>query len=280
MLNKKLKDEALEEHRKATQGYDKLYEITLKEAGALCEERSKSMSLIKDIENLINSIANSPKEFEIKLKEIKCHREKFNSTEEFAKKAQQATIKSGSSAAMGATVGVLVKIFGEKGLMAVATTFGKASTGKAISSLSGAAAKKAALAWLGGGAKVAGGKGMTAGTSLIASTGPVGCILLVTSLVAGCSIISYKNHKVADKVSEEVKEIKKITEEMREKFIHIRNVLQETKSLKANTRVLYNKCREFFGADYENLSSDEQLQLGTLVNNTLSLAELLNKEVK
>ena len=39
--------------------------------------------------------------------------------------------------------------------MGVATTFGVASTGTAISALSGAAATNAALAWLGGGALAA-----------------------------------------------------------------------------------------------------------------------------
>lgn len=46
---------------------------------------------------------------------------------------------------------------------AAATTFGVASTGAAISGLSGAAAESAALAWLGGGAIAAGGGGMALG---------------------------------------------------------------------------------------------------------------------
>jgi len=50
--------------------------------------------------------------------------------------------------------------------MWVATTFGTASTGTAISALSGAAAESAALAWLGGGTLAAGGGGMTAGRSV------------------------------------------------------------------------------------------------------------------
>ncbi len=280
MFNKKLKDEALKEHQKAKQGYDKLLDIALKEAGALCDERERSILLIKDIEDLINSISNSPKEFEVKLNDINIHREKFKSTEAFAQEAQQATIKAGSGAAAGAAVGVLVKVFGEKGLMTVATTFGKASTGRAISSLSGAAAKKAALAWLGGGAKVAGGKGIAAGTKLIAQTGPVGLIVLGASLVAGCTITTYKNAKTANEASKATEEIKKLTEKLREKFIHTRNIIGETKSLRMKLRTLYNECKKLHGADYKDLSIDEQLQLGTLVNCTLSLAELLNKEVK
>ena len=46
-------------------------------------------------------------------------------------------------------------------------TFGLASTGTAISTLSGAAATNATLAWLGGGAIAAGGLGMTAGVVVL-----------------------------------------------------------------------------------------------------------------
>ena len=62
--------------------------------------------------------------------------------------------------------------------MGVATTFGVASTGTAISALSGAAANSAALAWLGGGALAAGGGGMSAGTAFLGLAGPVGWTML------------------------------------------------------------------------------------------------------
>ncbi|MFQ8814142.1 MAG: hypothetical protein ACLR8X_13550 [Gallintestinimicrobium sp.] len=51
-------------------------------------------------------------------------------------------------------------------LMSIATTFGTASTGTAISALSGAAAQKAAMAWIGrtfAGFAVKEGAGMAAG---------------------------------------------------------------------------------------------------------------------
>ena len=76
---------------------------------------------------------------------------------------------------------------GPSAAMAVATTFGTASTGTAISALSGAAATNAALAWLGGGAIAAGGGGMAAGSTLLALAGPVGwgvsgCVLVGSGL--------------------------------------------------------------------------------------------------
>ena len=70
--------------------------------------------------------------------------------------------------AAGAMAGAGIAAFGPTAAMAVATTFGTASTGTAIATLSGAAATNAALAWLGGGALAVGGGGMAAGEAFLA----------------------------------------------------------------------------------------------------------------
>lgn len=59
------------------------------------------------------------------------------------------------------------------GTTAAVMTFATASTGTAISSLSGAAASNAALAWLGGGSLAAGGGGMAAGAVVLATIAAV-----------------------------------------------------------------------------------------------------------
>ncbi len=64
--------------------------------------------------------------------------------------------------------GAGIAVLGPTAAMAVATTFGTASTGTAIATLSGAAATNAALAWLGGGALAVGGGGMAAGKAFLA----------------------------------------------------------------------------------------------------------------
>lgn len=72
-------------------------------------------------------------------------------------------IKSG----VGAAAGTAEAIGGQVATMSIATTFGTASTGTAISTLSRAAATNAATAWLGGGALAAGGGGMAAGATVL-----------------------------------------------------------------------------------------------------------------
>lgn len=64
------------------------------------------------------------------------------------------------------------------GAMAVAMTFGTASTGTAISTLSGAAATNAAMAWLGGGAAYAGGFGMAGGAMVLSGGAAIVAVAL------------------------------------------------------------------------------------------------------
>lgn len=72
---------------------------------------------------------------------------------------------SGLGVGTGTVAGALVAYGAYGGTMALAT----ASTGTAISALSGAAATNAALAWLGGGSLAAGGLGVAGGTVALAS---------------------------------------------------------------------------------------------------------------
>lgn len=76
----------------------------------------------------------------------------------------------------------LAKIAAQKGTLALVGLFGHASTGMAISGLSGAAAHSAALAWLGGGALAAGGGGMALGHIVLGGIN-IGASLLVGGFV-------------------------------------------------------------------------------------------------
>ena len=61
---------------------------------------------------------------------------------------------------MGTAAGAGAGLFGADLMLAAATTFGTTAAGVSISSLSGAAATNAILAWLGGGTLAAGGAGV------------------------------------------------------------------------------------------------------------------------
>jgi hypothetical protein len=83
-------------------------------------------------------------------------------------------------AAAGAT-GSIAGMAAGSGLVALATMYGTAGTGVAISSLSGAAANSAALALLGGGTLAAGGGGAALG--LIVASGGAAIVMVATTAV-------------------------------------------------------------------------------------------------
>ena len=144
MLFSKTKKEALTIHERAVNKYNSTIADVQKKCELLYVARQQSVIKIEEIENLINSIANTPKEFESSLTLIKTERMRFRETEDYAVEAYQNAIKSGASVAAGVGAGAAVASLAPTAAMWVATTFGTASTRTAISTLSGAVAAKAA----------------------------------------------------------------------------------------------------------------------------------------
>lgn len=91
-------------------------------------------------------------------------------------------------------VGVAAAGYG--GAMSLATSVGVASTGTAISGLSGAAATNATLAWLGGGSLAAGGGGMALGSLVL------GGITVGPALAIGGFMLASEGEKALTKARE------------------------------------------------------------------------------
>ena len=159
---------------------------------SLLRQRERSADLIEFVELLVNSIANTPKSFETSFGEIGVYKAEFLDAEEFARKDLEAARQSAAGAGAGFAAGAAVASVAPTAAMWVATTFGTASTGTAISTLSGAAASNAALAWLGGGALAAGGGGTAAGGALLALAGPIGWTVAGASLFVSIALFTKK----------------------------------------------------------------------------------------
>ncbi len=280
MFYNKAKKEALGTHESAVNEYNKTYKSLENGCKDLYEKRKNSIELIREIEVLINSIANHPKEFEKNLLEIETHRKKFNDTESYAKEAYQSAVESGKSTAAGVAGGAAIASLAPTAAMWIATTFGTASTGVAISTLTGAAATNAALAWLGGGALAAGGAGMAGGHALLALAGPIGWG--IAGVTTGISIfaLSGKNKKIAEKAGIETQKIKKASNELKKTVEKLNSLKQKTSSLLIKIKMEFKKMHEFENANYSDLSDDDRLSLGAFVNNTLALAALLNETIE
>lgn len=279
MLYAKPKKEALAIHERAVNKYNTQYQKMERLGNQLYERRRDSITLIHEIEFLVNSIANRPKEFDKKISDIQAAREKFRGTEAYAAEAMEAAVKSGAAVAAGVAGGAAVASMAPTAAMWVATTFGTASTGTAISSLTGAAATKAALAWLGGGAIAKGGLGIAGGKALLALAGPIGWGITGATTVASVAMLGHKNKQIADEAIAEAKKITIAGAELSETNAKIQHLMDETVALMDALRDMAQANRPLKGANYLELSEDEQYQLGTMVNNTLTLAELLNKTI-
>lgn len=120
----------------------------------------------------------------------------------------KGNVAKGVAGAAGAIAGGLTAITGPSAAMAIATTFGTASTGAAISALGGAAATNAALAWLGGGAVAAGGAGIAGGSALLAALGPIGWGLAGVSIITTTALSRSKNAKAIKEVEEIINKLK------------------------------------------------------------------------
>lgn len=279
MFYSKIKKEALQAHEKAVTKYNDTYSKVQLEGESLYITRKDALDLIRDIEGLVNSITNSPKEFEAELEKIRAERKRFKKTEEYAQKAHSDVIKSGAGVAVGITSGAAVASLAPTAAMWVATTFGTASTGTAISALHGAVATKAALAWLGGGALSAGGGGVAAGQALLALAGPVGWSIAGVATGASAFFLTHKNHKTADAAMEQAREITLAGAKLNEMAAVIHNLQEETTQLYGPLNTEFQALRYLNGADYQSLDEEIQIKLGSMVNKTLTLATLVNKKL-
>lgn len=280
MFYSRLKKDILEDHKRVIKEYNASYKEMQSKLECLYRRRKISVKLISEVENLVNSIANSPKDYKVKTQKIKVEWEKFHKTEEYGKEAYDIAVKSGVDIVSGVAGGAAVAAAAPSVAMWVATTFGTASTGTAISSLSGAAATNAALAWLGGGALTAGGAGIAGGEAVLALAGPIGWIIAGSSIVISASALSIKNKKIAEKAAEEVKIIKAATARMRETMKKVESLSNETIMLFSKLKALYAVLEDCQGKDFTEFGAETRKQFGYLVNSTLSLSEMLNKTVQ
>ncbi len=282
LFHSKIRQQSIDEYNELVEEYENTAINFGEESTLLYEIRKEAIEIVKLAEDHINQLANTPKEFETKLKKINVEvltfETKQNEIEQAEKEAKIAAAGSGTGATLSA-LGLAVATMGPSAAMGIATTFGVASTGTAISSLSGAAATNAALAWLGGGALAVGGGGITKGTALLALAGPVGWTLagvaLTTSVGTGL-YASNKNKEIAEELIEERKNLANIKRKFEGKTYEIKSLQEVTKTQMTGLEIT-NK--QVIKADYALFTDEEKLTAGVLVNSTLSLAELINKEL-
>jgi hypothetical protein len=155
---------------------------------------------------------------------------KFLFNNEILKKANK--FNSGFNAAIGVSAGSVAGGSLAVGTWGLVTVFGAASTGTAISTLSGVAATNATLAWFGGGALAAGGAGMAGGAAVL---GGLFAIPLFYFAAKG-------THKKAEEFEEETIKLEDAIVQIQEK---IKILEQSLVVIEEKQRVISLLCYEF-----------------------------------
>lgn len=279
MFNSKYKKEAIARYEETIEEFEEVKKIVVKNSTKLYKARTDSVKTLEDIESLVNKIANTPKEFDKELKRIKVNVSKFTNILKDIDTDNPEKV-GGSLAGAGIATGAGVAAFAPTVAMGIATTFGTAATGTAISTLSGAAATNAALAWLGGGALVAGGGGMAGGSALLALAGPLGWGIGAIGVVGGGLLASNKNKKIAEQAieaNEELMEAMAGLHVINEEIVEITKLTKKhTTKIKKQNELLSNELTTY---NYLELSQEQRKELGAMVNNATSLSKLLNRTV-
>lgn len=272
-------EKALDPYELAVAEYNAAY-TSMSDAGLeLLIVRQRTTDLVELVERLINSIANTPKSFDADVQRIETRRTEFLESEAFIRRdlaaAQQSVFGAGAGVAAAAAVATLAP----SAAVWVATTFGTASTGTAISALSGAAATNATLAWLGGGAVAMGGGGTAAGTALLALAGPIGWGIAGATLLTSVVLFTRRKLETREAKEQALTSVKENTATVRTLDAQIRDLLERSGSMRVQLLAQYHSAVAHHGANFAALEAREQALLGALVNNTLACTAQLENHV-
>lgn len=282
MLMRQAAKDAKQTLSDAVTAYNKLHEQVQEASMSLYELRKQSAHvLVMRAQTLVNCIADHPKQFDRTFSEFAVELVKFNEAEaKISARYESATVLGASGAAAGVAAGATTALLGPSAAVAVATTFGTASTGTAISTLTGAAASNAVLAWLGGGALSAGGGGMVAGKALLALAGPVGWGLAGLAIAGGVGYNLFSNSRVVKEAGEQVVAVRRAHGIIDEARSAIGNLLDRTCVHAAGLRELLLTLESGLPASYRDFSEAQLQSVGALVNHVRSLGMLLNETLE
>ena len=263
----------------AKEEYDLVNASVQGEEEKLYQSKCAARNVVNDSLTIINSIAKTPKSISMSVSQAVSENMKFNQlllyAEEETKKIAER-VKHGIEA--GAMTGTAIAVGGAPTAMWIATTFGKASTGVAISALNGAAASNAALAWLGGGAVAAGGGGVAAGSALLSLMGPIGLATGGSITVVSLVRAFWKKKKLQKEKREEVNHIREWTSQLSKTKELICSQRIEIETCVDGLRKVVDKC-EKLSKDYSIFSDSDKELIGQLVNASNALACMITREI-
>lgn len=288
MLNRSARKEAEEKLKKSLKKHEAHRQEVKQACEQLFEQRQRAINeVIEPLEDYVYQLAYSPKEFEWSVRELRIEIDRFKRTvrrieieiDQIEMEARKSEKVAGAAGVAGAMAGAGLAIFGETAAIALATTFGTASTGTAISALYGAAWVNATLAWLGGGAIAAGGGGMLAGRALLNLFGPVGWTISGLSTAGSLLHLRHRNHKATEEANQKRSKVDEHIPKLQEANREIRKLETSTKTLIEGTLAVLGWLSKNAPNDYQQFTPGQKDRLADIVNYIRSLSELFRKEI-
>lgn len=250
--------------------YNDMYAMFCESAEELHNLRKESVELLDCVELLSKSFADVGANFNKALSDIAVSKATFRNTIRGVDPCDTMNIVVGISKA-GAPI--LREIAPDVAMWAA--TFGKASTGKAISELKGIARTNAQKAFLGGGAKSKGGRGIAGGEAFLAMIGPAVEIgFVVTTAFA---VPAVQNFTTAKRINKENKKLQHDLFLLTKAKTRIDTLRQNTESTLSACRSAYESTR----ATLNNESAYHKTNDGfyKLIDECSTLATYLNQTV-
>lgn len=281
MFNAGYKKSALEMASRKADEYQEKYQDTVKHTTTLHKKKLKAVDILCAVDTYIHSLSNRPKELDKAIYTITIRRKNFekevHNLEIESKKVDRV---SGSVAGAGIAAGAGVAALGPTAAMAIATTFGTASTGTAIATLSGAAATNAALAWIGGGALVAGGGGIAAGEAFLAMAGPVGWAIGGAAIVGGGLMATSKNKKIAKEAERQTQEIIKEIDKLNRIDTKVNAEISAINPLNKGIQKALQKLEDLPYRNYRLFSDEDKDVLMQLMNASEALSKRIGVKIE
>lgn len=267
---------AQERYQGSLENFKKMNILANQRMDALGTLELRILSGFKDFSDTMGKIQNRPQ-----FKEY--HKESADLPVCDMKELEKVHVRAGMllGSLVGAALGTVGGLAAAGMTTSVVMAFGTASTGTAISTLSGAAAANAALAALGGGTVAAGGGGMALGATVL------GVSSLGTGMLAGGVLFDVIGRKLSDQAHEAYDQAFR-TEELVNKICvnlsQIAEVAAVYYHILEGVQEKYLECFEYVSCTVNHLHKEDWNRFDdwekNAVQNTIMLVSLLYKMCK
>ena len=234
----------METHKMCTREYKREYQ-KMKEAGEeLVMVRKEAAQTVKVVDCLLESIFNVPEIVAIQIKDIHLTTERFFNSEYYEKKLFKYIEWRTANKFLGAGVG---------GVFAVG-------------------APKAANILIRKGVLIGAARG--AGKMVARAAGPIGIGLAAVAIVGSDRIEKEARNKELGKIRKEMNDIVRETDKCRQRTSEIKESIEKINDVTNKLRAMLARVDVLTGKDYENLEVNEKALLLSMINITMSLAEI------